>query len=188
MNLIDKIKEKNRIKAIEKEMPLILRSFATLINSGLSFEKTIEKISNSNYKSSVEFKKISRDINNGVSVEKALKNFEKRNNSKIINKTVSLLISNYVNGENTNIIKRIADEQSNIIQNQLKEYNEKLMLHSLMLIGASAVVPAFAQGFLIIGSSFMDFNISSFEAFLIITVVFPLINLVIFWYSISKKP
>lgn len=181
-------KKKIRIKRIEKEMPLILRSFATLINSGLSFEKTIDRIGNSNYKSAGDFQEIKKDIEHGLSVQKALDRFAKKNNSPMISKTASLLISNYINGENVIILKRIADEQSSIIQNQLKEYNEKLLLYSLLIIGVSAVLPAFVQGFLIISSAFMDLGITSMQAFLLITVCFPLLNMVIFWSCLSKKP
>ena len=184
----EKAQHRNRVKRIEKEMPLILRSFATLINSGLSFEKTIDRISKSNYKSAKDFDEIKKDIDNGESVQEALSKFARKNNSPMISKTISLLISNYINGENVLILKRIADEQSSIIQNQLKEYNEKLLLYSLLIIGVSAVLPAFAQGFLIIGSAFMDLNITSMQAFLLITVGFPMANVVIFWSCLSKRP
>lgn len=183
-----KKKKQRKIKKIEKEIPFILRNIATLINAGLSFEKTIEKISYSDYHCSEEFLKTRNEIILGENVPNALQHFSKRNKSKEINKMINLLISTYVNGENINVLKKVADEQSNLIQNKLKEYNEKLTLYSLAIIGVSAVLPAFTQGFLIIGSAFMDLGISEKQAFLIIVLLFPLINVVIFWISVSKKP
>ena len=181
-------KKKSKVKRIEKEMPFILRNFATLLDAGLSFEKAIGKIAFSEYDCSSEFLRIKNEIDLGESVPAALQHFSKRSNSKLITRTINLLISAYINGENIKILKKVADEQSSLIQNKLKEYNEKLAFYSLAIIGASAVLPAFAQGLLIIGSAFMDLGISELDSFLLIVVIFPLINLVIFWISVSKKP
>ena len=183
-----KRKQKKRVKEMEKEIPFVLRSFATLLNSGLSFEKAIEKIAGENYFSSREFLKASNEIKLGESVPVALQRFLRRNNSREVKKMINLLTSAYVNGENVSVLKRVAVEQGDLIQNKLKEYNEKLGFYSLVIVSVSAVLPAFAQGFLIIGSAFMDLGISGLQAFALIVLVFPVLNLVVFWISVSKKP
>jgi len=185
---LEKKNKEKKAKEIEKEIPFILRNFSTLLNAGLSFEEAIEKISKKNYFLSEEFEKALNEITLGESVEEALQKIKKRINSRQVDKMINLLISAYVNGENVDVMKKVAEEQSNLIQNKMKEYNEKLALYSLAIIGVSAVLPAFAQGFLIIGSAFMDLGISDSQAFLLIVLGFPLLNAVIFWISVSKKP
>ncbi len=187
-NWLEKKRKEKRIKEMEKETPFIMKSFATLLNAGMSFEKAMEEISKKEYVSSKEFEKTLNEIRLGESVENALYKFKERNKSKQIAKMTNLLTSAYANGENIEMIKKSAEEQREIIKNKMKEYNEKAVLYSLAIIGVSAILPAFTQGFLIIGSAFMDLGISDMQAIFLITVVFPLLNAVIFWISASKKP
>ena len=185
---LERRKKRNRIKRIEKEIPFLLRNFATLLNAGLSFEKSIEKISKSNYSASKEFLRTSNEIKLGENIPEALHRFLKRNESREVKKMINLLTSAYVNGENVSVLKRMAVEQGSLVQNKLKEYNGKLGFYSLVIVSVSAVLPAFVQGFLIVGSAFMDLGVSDSQAFTLIVVLFPVLNLVVFWISVSKKP
>ncbi len=188
MNILFSYQKRRRIKEMEKEIPFILRGFATLLNAGLNFEKCVEKISGENYTFSREFSKAANEINLGQDVPSALQRLYLRNKSREIKKMVNLLTSAYVNGENTSVLKRVAEEEEGLIESKFKEYNEKLGFYSLVIVSAAAVLPAFVQGFLIVGSAFMDLGVSGFQAFVLITIVFPIVNLVVFWISVSKKP
>jgi tight adherence protein C len=176
-------------KSVEKEMRFALRYFAVQLRVGVSFERAMKKITESNYRVlSKEFAAIVSDVNNGKSVPAALNAFADRTHSKDVRKMTNALALTYAKGGDGTFLKKMMDEQNAAYRIRLKEYNAKLMMYSLLFIGVGAIAPALFQATFTLGSVFMDFGVSPVTAFVIIVVVFPSINAVLLWWLNWKKP
>jgi archaeal flagellar protein FlaJ len=82
-----------RVRKIDERFPDFVRDLAEARRAGMTFTKAIMYASKGNYGVlTSEIKKISQQISWGSSVEDALASFAKRVNTKLIRRTVSLII------------------------------------------------------------------------------------------------
>jgi flagellar protein FlaJ len=82
-----------RIRKIDDIFPDFVRDLAESRRAGMTFTKAIMYASKGNYGIlTPEIQKISRQISWGSSVDNALSNFAERVNTKLINRTISLII------------------------------------------------------------------------------------------------
>lgn len=185
-------KKKSIACGIEKDVPIALRTIALELSIGIPFEKCLEDIASSNYGLlSPDFKKVVNEIKSGASIPEALEQFAERTDSVLVKKSVSQLINVYQKGGKKKAaftLKKIADEENSVMRTRLKEYNGKLMLYSLIFIACSAIIPAFFQVFVIIGSSFLSMPITAEQALIIPALLFPLVNLAILMTIRAKRP
>lgn len=172
-------KKKGQKKA-EAELVFALRNFAAQLDAGLSFEECLKK--------EKVFEKITKETGMGASVPEALQKFSSEHESYFVKKSAALLADIYVKGGSAAPIKKLAEEQAAANRAKTGEYNEKLAMFSLVFVALSAVVPAFFQAFVIVGSSFMPLQIPPNMAFVIPVFIFPLLNAAAFAFIISKRP
>jgi len=82
-----------RIRKIDQRFPDFVRDLAESRRAGMTFTKAIMHTSKGNYGLlTPEIQKIARQISWGSGVEDALNSFAKRVNTKLINRTISLII------------------------------------------------------------------------------------------------
>lgn len=90
-----------KIHKIDKRFPDFVRDLAESRRAGMTFTKAIMTASKGRYGIlTTEIRKIARQISWGNSVEKALESFAKRVNTKLIRRTVSLIIEASRSGGN----------------------------------------------------------------------------------------
>ncbi|KYK29384.1 hypothetical protein AYK20_05390 [Thermoplasmatales archaeon SG8-52-1] len=90
-----------RVRKIDERFPDFVRDLSESRRAGMTFTKAIMYSSNGNYGVlTPEIQKIARQISWGSSVDSALNAFAKRVNTKLINRTVSLIIEASRSGGN----------------------------------------------------------------------------------------
>jgi archaeal flagellar protein FlaJ len=90
-----------KVRKIDHRFPDFVRDLAESRRAGMTFTKTIMAASKGNYGLlTPEIQNIARQISWGNSVEKALESFAKRVNTKLIRRTVSLIIEASRSGGN----------------------------------------------------------------------------------------
>jgi pilus assembly protein TadC len=186
-----KRKKQKKTELIESQLPFILIPLSSEINSGIEFEKALSdsaKNAEKELKKELEF--TLNEIENGTPVQKALLEFSKRNNSIQIKKTMSILSNIYMQGNKKagNTIKRLAKEMLLKQKNKSKEFSQKIVLFSLMFIAVSAIIPAFFQAFITVGTLFMEIEFTPIQVIAITTIIFPLIDLTVLFLIKESTP
>lgn len=147
-------KERN----IEKNLIPVLQDMAVQLNSGVPIFRIIVNISNSDYEEvSEEFKKITKEINAGVSQVEAIEKYGKLNTSKYLKRILWQISNGMRAGSDMGIvikegIRTLSDEQDIQIQNYGGKLNPLVMFYMLTAI----VLPSLGVTFLIILSSILD--------------------------------
>jgi len=187
---LPKIMERKHVHQLETSLTRSLRTIATELKIKIPFSKTIKNASESNTKAGKEFKKVMKDVEKGASYPKALANMSRRHSSKFIKRTAKQLISVHSGDpkQGSNALKKLANEQENKLKNKMEEYNQKLLFYSLIFIATSAIIPAMFQALIVVGSSFLELNITPTQALVIPSIGFPILNIGLFAYIASKKP
>lgn len=175
---------------LEKSMARSLRTISTELKIKSSFSSCIERAVNQETPAGREFRRVKRDLERGASYPEALSRMGERNSSRFIKRTAKQLVSAYSEDpeEGSRALKKLAEEQESILRKEMEEYNQKLLVYSLIFIATSAVIPAMFQALIIIGSNFLQLNITPLQALLIPMIGFPALNIGIFLYITSKKP
>ncbi len=176
--------------SLDRSMARALRTISTELKIGTPLHRSIQHAASQDNPGGKELKKVNKDLKKGSSFPEALAKMSRRNTSKFIKRTASQMTSIHSTDpeKGSKALKKLAREQESILRNKMKEYNEKLLVYSLLFIAASAVIPAMFQALVIIGSNFLNLNISPTQALLIPAVGFPALNLLILGYTATKKP
>ena len=172
--------KKRELSELEEKLIFSLKNFGMQLDAGLSFEECLakEKI----------FGAIIRETELGASIPEALRNFAQRYDSAFIKKASALLADIYIKGGSGSALKKLADEEAAVRLAKIKEYNEKLVMFSLLFVACAAIIPAFFQAFIIVGSLFIAIPISAEAALIIPVLLFPLINTGAFLFIKSRRP
>jgi len=174
-------------KEIEKGLPDFLRMTGIELGMGLPFETAVRNAC-SNTPWGREIGHVLRNMEQGSNAQEAFGSFADRIDSNFAKRAAAQLVVAYEKGGTGETLKKLADEQESIIRARLKEYNGKLAVYSLLFIAMSAVFPAVLQAFVIVGSSFMNIDVSPIDALLLPIAVFPALNIVLFIFVSWKKP
>jgi archaellum biogenesis protein FlaJ (TadC family) len=91
----------SRSKEVEEMFPIFLRDFVETIRGGFTVPQAFKSVSRNDYKALTPYiKKMSAQMNWGISVEKVLLKFAKETNSKLIGRIVSSVIESHRFGGN----------------------------------------------------------------------------------------
>ncbi|MCR4336024.1 MAG: type II secretion system F family protein [archaeon] len=182
-----------KAKKINKHLPFALMQISIDLNSGLAFDKALERTANSDYGLlSEELKKAIKDVKrNNISVPDALIEVASKNRSNLLKRSVAQLISVYEHGTKKKpgeIIRRIALEMLSRQKSESKEFSGKVVMFSLAFIVLSAIIPALFQAFITVGSSFMEIPFDGFQVLIIVGILFPLLDTLLLFYIKSLTP
>lgn len=187
-------KKKKTAQEFEKDFPFVLSAMAVEMNLNIPFEKSIDNISKENYGLvSSEFKKVSDEINeSGSDLNEALLHLTERIDSLMLKRAVAQLSAIYSQGSKDknsgDALRKISSEILSRQKTESKEFSGKLVVFSLVFVAISAIVPAIFQAFIIVGSMFLKLSFTALQVFLIVTVVFPLMNIALLIYIRNKTP
>ena len=180
-------RKKQIVGEVERELPLAMRSMATLLSIGLPFEEALRQ-SCSESELAQQIKMVLREVELGASLPEALNSMVSRIESSQLQKTVMQLNSIYEKKGDSGALKKLSEEIVSIQQSMLKEYSGKLVVYSLVFIAISAILPALFQAYVIVGSTFMSSTISAGEAFWIPVAAFPMVDVAVLAFIKLKKP
>jgi len=173
--------------AIERELPLSLRSIATLLSIGLAFEDALRQGCREPALAK-EIRKALREVELGATVPEALESLAARYESKALEKAMAQLGSIYEKRGDANALRKLSDEVAGEQRAAMQEYSGKLVVCSLVFIAVSAVLPALFQAYAIVGSTFMSSTITAEQALWIPVAAFPIVDVAVLAFIRLKRP
>ncbi|MFC2174401.1 type II secretion system F family protein [archaeon] len=159
----------------EKELPLVLRSMATLVSVGLPFEEALRQSCGDSVLARHVHIALG-EVKLGAPVPQALNSMAERIDSKQMQKAVMQLNTIYAKKGGVSALKKMSAEIAAAQKAALREYAGKLAVYSLVFIALSAVLPALFQAYVIVGSAFMSVKLTPSDAFWVPVVAFPVID------------
>ena len=161
-----------KLGEIERKLPLFLEMLAIEHKIGIPLNTILDGLKQ-DFPEFVDFKKLY--IKYGKY-------------SDYISRAYFLVDSLYKTGKGEEEILEFCDEINQEMELKIKEYNKKLTAMSVILIGTGAVLPGMLQVYYLVGSKFMDVDLTPDQIFLLFVFVFPIINGVLLWIINKKKP
>ncbi len=161
-----------RLGKIEKKLPLFLEMLAIQHKMKIPLNLILESLK--------------EEFPDFIDFEKLYLKYGKY--SDYISRAYFLLDSLYKTGKGEDEILEFCDEISKEMELKIKEYNKKLTAMSVILIGTGAILPGMLQIYYLIGSKFMDVDLTQNQIFFLFVFVFPAINGVLLWIINKKKP
>jgi len=177
-----------RSKIIEVEMPFMLRTVGMLINMKIPFTKALAIVSEENNEIGKEMRRIVRDVNSGVTIEKAFARFAVSFDSQPVKRAISQLLSAYEIGGAGNEMKRIGDELLAMQQHSLKEHASKSAIFGMLFIMTVAILPTFFLVYVLLGKFGVGGAISEFGIAITLLLVFPAISVFLLLLSKASVP
>ncbi|MCD4740321.1 type II secretion system F family protein [archaeon] len=136
---IPKWKKAKKIREIEENLPEALLQVSTLTEI-TSFERLIEKMAEGQNQLSQEFKKVNRQIKNGIPVKESLQSLEQE--SPLLSRTAKLLKQSYRTGANMSKALRETAEDITQTQEILRERSSSTMIEKYtLLLAGGCIVP-----------------------------------------------
>jgi len=162
----------NRKRDIEKNLIPVLQDMMVQLNSGVPLYEILSNIASSDYgEVRIEFKKITKEINSGVSQIEAIEKYAKLNTSEYFRRVLWQLSNGMRSGSDMAVviregIKNLSEEQTIQIQTYGSKLNPLVMFYMLIAV----VLPSLGITFLIIISSLL--NVQAMILKLIFVLVF----------------
>lgn len=137
------IKEKQKQEEVIKQLPYALRQLSIELQAGIGLFDAMDNISNSDYGPlSEEFKITLEEIHYGTNYNQAFNNLSKRNNQRIMKKTIGQIIRTLNNGGNlSKTLTQLANEHNYNMKIKYKEYSEKLNSFMLLYMFIAVLIP-----------------------------------------------
>jgi len=149
--------EKNK-REKEKLIPDVLLQ-ASVFPQGTSMIKIIDYLGKANYGLlSKEFEMALNEIEKGSSIEEALNNLSKRNNSSIISRAMNLLIQGHESGADMGKVFKETAEDILETQSILRERNSNTIIQKFTLLLAGGIIVPLVLGLLVKLVSGMNFS------------------------------
>ena len=163
----------NKSRNIERNLVSSLQDILVQLNSGIPLFKILINISESDYgEVSEELKKITRQINSGVSQIDAIENNLKISPSKYFKRVLWQISNGMRAGSDMSIviseeIKNLEKEQAIQIQNYGSRLNPMIMFYMIIAV----ILPALGMTFLVITSSMLNLQGGIVKALFIIILI-----------------
>jgi archaeal flagellar protein FlaJ len=148
----------NKQRGMEKNLISVLQDMIVQLNSGIPIYRILTNISESDYgEVSLEFKKITKEINSGKSQIEAIEQYAKLNTSPYFKRILWQLSNGMRSGGDMAVIveegiRSLTEEQEIQIQNYGSQLNPLIMFYMLIAV----IIPALGVTFLIILSSLLN--------------------------------
>ena len=177
-------------KLIEKELPFAMMALGIELNIGIPFEKALSKRAGRTGLGLEIGKALAEIRMNGLSVQEAFTNMQKRIDSAFARRAIAQLINIYENGSRGQgeIAISIAKEMLARQKAEAKEFSGKLVMMSLLFIVVSAIVPALLLSYITVGSMFLEIEIQPLFVILIFTIILPLVDIAMLFIIREKTP
>lgn len=137
------IKQKQRQEEVTRQLPYALRQISIELQAGIGLFDAMNTIANNDFgKLSEEFKITLEEIHYGTNYNEAFDNLKKRNNTKIMKKTINQIKRTLNNGGNlSKTLNSLAKENNENMKIKYKEYSEKLNSFMLIYMFIAVLIP-----------------------------------------------
>jgi pilus assembly protein TadC len=179
---------RKRVRRAESDLAYFLLDLITELKVGKDFLSALKKVCGDKNFAAQEYAHVLRDIEKGSSLKEALERMNNELQSNIIRRVNSNLMNLYLHGNKTGGAKKFADELLLKQRIQSKEFSGKMVVFALVFIAVSAIVPAMFSSFILIGSYFMKIQFTAIQVFIIIVLVFPMMDASVLMLINSKTP
>jgi pilus assembly protein TadC len=184
-----KIEAGKKAENIDQILVYALRDVWLQVSSGVNLYNALLNISHSNYGVvSYEFDVTIKDVNRGLSMEKALEKMAQRNESEYLRRTLWQLINGLRTGSSVkNTLKIVITDLSRTQRRKIKDYAQELNLWTLLYMLFAVAIPSIGAALLVILSAFSGFQVTSvsFVSFLFLTV---LVQFLLIGFIKSRRP
>lgn len=191
--LLERAMARKKSERIERDLPFALMHLRTRLALGEQFENALKSVAES-VKGELgrELKGIAIEISEkGASVEEAFLHVMQRIPSIQFKRACSQIVSLYEQGFSRNELRSLKSLHNELLSEQrakLKDFSGKMVVYSLMFVAFSTVLPALFLAFILVGSLFLELNVSPTSAFLIVILLFPAIDFAVLLYIREKTP
>ncbi len=172
---IPKYFSKVRSMVVESELPVLLRALSTELAIGIPFESAVHSVSLLEDKSRV-FRQLDAELKNLGPLD-AIEKVRSSYDSRLLDKALSHLAFIYSYGYEESGLSKLVDEISSLHKSRIKEFASRSSMMGVLLITVSSVVPALATTYILIGSSFMDVDLSDSDIYLFYIIGLPIVTL-----------
>ncbi len=132
--ILIKYSEYNKKKNLEEMFPLFLRDFVESIRGGMTVPAAMKSITRNDYKElNPHVRKMSAQLDWGITVERALMNFAKESQSKLIMRIISSVRESHRFGGN--LADTLEALSNTAVEVERLRAERKLYLHSQMITG-----------------------------------------------------
>lgn len=180
-----------KARNIDKNLISVLQDMLVQLNSGVPIFKIMLNISNSNYgEVSVEFGKITREINSGVPQIQAIEKYGKINSSKYFKRILWQISNGMRAGSDMTLVieegvRSLNDEQAIQIQSYGGKLNPLVMFYMIIAV----VLPSLGITFIILISSLLGLEKNMLQIiFLLIIVMITFIQVMFIGMIKSRRP
>ena len=180
---------KRRGQEIETDLPIALRSIATELAVGISFEKCLAHAAKSGYSIAPEMGEAAREIElGGSNVPDALRGVALRVDSIIVKRAMQQMIEAYGHGSKGEGLRHLADELIEAQKAGTREHGARIAFLGLLFMAISCIVPALFQAYAVVGSAFLSSSFSASDIWLAYALGFPLAGSVVLIAIYEKTP
>ncbi|MCX8206108.1 MAG: type II secretion system F family protein [Candidatus Micrarchaeota archaeon] len=177
-----------RATQVDADLPILLRALATELSIGVPFEDALESASRMEGPSSAIFRGVLADLRRGVPPADAFANARRQTRSRMMDKALSHIAFLHSYGYEASGLGKLVDEITAEHRSRVKGHASTSSLLGVVLIAVSAVVPALATTYLVVGSSFMDLRLSTTDIYMLYIVVLPLLTLTLLLVMRALSP
>jgi hypothetical protein len=186
-------KARKKAQEIEKGLPFAFMHLRTRLALGEQFEEALAAVAGiAKGALGREFREIGKEISmKGASAEEAFLHSMERVDSLQYRRACSHLAGLYEQGFSGKELRSLDALQREIVSAQrskLKEFSGKMAVFSLLFVAFSTVLPALFLALILVGSMFLELEISPSSAFLLVIVLFPAIDIAILLFIREKTP
>jgi len=179
---------RKRASELESAMPFFLRSLGMLLDMGIQFQRALQIAAESDRALRAEIALVSRDVADGMALQRALSSFAMSYGSLPVKRAVSQLISAYETGAGGAEMRKIGDELLALEQHRLKEHSAKSTMFGLVFIITSAVLPTFFLVYSMAGRFGMGIELSEAQTTIAMLVVFPMLSVLVLLMAKASMP
>ena len=182
---------KHYLGRIEKDLPFFLMDLDIKLSIGMNFVSALENTSKEYNFLGTLLRKSLNQYDKGIPFHKSFLDlstfYDSQDFKRALNQIYSVYQSGYGNtayGPLFILAEELLDKQ----KSESKVYHSKLVMLSLLFIGATALLPSLFLVFVTIGGSIIEIGISGVELILIFVVLFPMIDLIIIFIIYNIMP
>jgi len=137
------LKKENIINSIERNFSDSLKQMADILKAGDTYESALREIANSDYgRLSEEMNLALRRLEEGENLENALGRFAERVDSKLIKRTITILLDSIRSGASlSEILEEIADDVKELYQIKEERKSETTMQFMFMIASGGIIAP-----------------------------------------------
>lgn len=173
---------------LENELPLSLRTFALFLQLKMPFYNALRALSLEDSEFSRQIKSVLKEVEQGVSLKKALLNFSARFKSPNVKRAVSQIIIAYEFGSTGAELERISTDMLFVQQHKVKEYANKSAVFGLIFVIVTCVFPTFFLIYSFTSSIFGTMTLDTTQLTIMMLLIFPIIAAGILFISKANSP